>query len=51
MRANDHNDALAKLVQKKGKKRNFEQKSAAFNRGAGRRNARQMPTRQLNRGR
>lgn len=51
MRANDHNDALAKLVQKKGKKQNYGPKSAAFKHGAGRRNARQLPTRQLNRGR
>jgi hypothetical protein len=51
MRAIDHNDALAELAKKKGKKRSFDPKAAAFSRGAGRRNARQLPTRQLNRGR
>jgi hypothetical protein len=51
MRAIDHNDALAKMAKKKGKKRNFDPKAAAFKRGGGRPNVRQLPTRQLNRGR
>ena len=40
-----------KALKKKGWNRNFDTRTAAFARGANRRNARQMPMRQLQRGR
>ncbi|MFC5749608.1 hypothetical protein [Actinomadura rugatobispora] len=40
-----------KAMKKKGKGRNTDARTAGFARGAQRRNARQMPNRQLQRGR
>ncbi|GAA2429568.1 hypothetical protein GCM10010191_48730 [Actinomadura vinacea] len=55
MRAQNHNASeetpFQKAMKKKGKGRNADPKSAAFARGAQRRNARRLPTRQLQRGR
>ncbi|MFD0683509.1 hypothetical protein [Actinomadura fibrosa] len=47
---NQESDPFSK-AKKKGKRRTPDVRSAAFAAGNGRRNARQLPTRQLNRGR